>query len=119
MRTVTKNRRGFTIVEAVVALAILVLGLAFVYQSMIDSSRIGRQRGDQMQLEYLARQRLAELRVAPAGSPASLAEMAPLAMGEDAVAETAAKPRPDGALDVTVRVVRLDAQATLTGVVAP
>ena len=105
MPTVAKNRqRAFTIVEVLVALAILVFGLGAIYMHMVDADRAGRTRLQQMQLRWLAHERLAELRAAPY---ASLKNWQPgdwqVMSGNIKAVADKVEPQPDGSIDIAVK----------------
>ncbi|MCE5230172.1 prepilin-type N-terminal cleavage/methylation domain-containing protein [bacterium] len=105
MPTVTKNRqRAFTIVEVLVALAILVFGLGSIYMHMVNADRTGRTRLQQMQVRWLAQERLAELRAAPY---ASLKAWQPgdwqVMSGNIKALADKVEPQPDGSIDLTVK----------------
>lgn len=98
---------GFTMIEIIVALAILTFGVCAVYDHFLDSQQLGREQINTAQARYLALQELERLRACPY---ASLRAWTPPAKGtffpdhprftcQDHVAA-----RVDGALDLTVEV---------------
>ncbi|HOE96728.1 MAG TPA: prepilin-type N-terminal cleavage/methylation domain-containing protein [Candidatus Sumerlaeota bacterium] len=100
-------RRGFSIIEILVALAILVLAAGGVYHQFFNIDRLGRMRLNEIQGRLLAQQRLEELRALPY---ARLAEWEP---GETATplgdnlkyaARTTIEPGPGDVLKLTVMV---------------
>lgn len=125
--TVTKNRHSaFTIVEVLIAMAILVFGLGAVYARMVDADRAGHQRLERMQVRWLAYERLAELRVAPHASLKSWQPGDWLAMNERVFAKAEVEPSPDGNIEITVGAgLREDTSkepadlVTVRGMVAP
>ncbi len=127
MPTVTKNRqRGFTIVEVIVALAILVFGLGAIYGHMINSARSGQRSIQRMQSRWLAHERLAELRTAPYASLKGWTPGAPVPMSDAVKAVARVGTLPDGSIEVAVDAGVYENQAkqpdnavTVKGVVAP
>lgn len=103
MSTVTKNRhRAFTIVEVLIAMAILVFGLGGIYSLMVEADRAGHQRLERMQVRWLAHERLSELRAAPYGSLKTWQPGDWLAMNDRVFAKAEIDHSPDGNIEVKV-----------------
>lgn len=58
-----KIQRGFTLIEVMIALFVLVLGLAAVLESTSTSNRALAQQRERMLAQWVAMNRLAEVRV--------------------------------------------------------
>lgn len=133
MPTVTKNRqRAFTIVEVLVAIAILVFGLGVIYEYMVDSAQSGNRGIERMQVRWLAHERLAELRSAPYASLKAWTPGARVPMSDrlspERVCNAAAKiaTLPDGSIEISVEAAAFEKGSdkpinavTVKGVVAP
>ncbi len=69
-----RNQSAFTLVETLIATAILILGVYALYDQFIRTRDVSRAHQRQMQLQWLGRQRLEEIRAMPF---TSLAETIP------------------------------------------
>lgn len=127
MPTVTKNRqRAFTIVEVIVALAILVFGLGAIYGHMVDTARNGHRGLERMQARWLAHERLAELRSAPYASLKAWTPGDRVPMSDRVKAAARVGTLPDGSIEVAVEAGVFEKNSnqpanavTVKGVVAP
>lgn len=70
------RRRGFTVLEAVIALAILSAGISIVFRAFGSSVRLLGGLRDRLGAEIVIREKLAELRLAAAADPAALPAVA-------------------------------------------
>lgn len=99
--------RAFSIVEVLVAMAVLTFGVYAIYEQFITLRRLGDQRQPVHQARWLAHQQLEELRAAPA---AALRRWTPPAQPQAVfnhgrfVQRGAVHEREDGLLQITVRV---------------
>lgn len=127
MPTVIKNgQRAFTIVEVIVAMAILVFGLGAIYEHMVNTARNGNRGLERMQVRWLAHERLAELRSAPYDSLKTWTPGVRAPMSDRIKAGAKIGTLPDGSIEVAVEAgVFLENSnqpanaVTVKGVVAP
>jgi hypothetical protein len=103
----TKPCRGVTIVETIVALAILTFGAAAIFGTMVDSGRQGLTIESRVRRELLASQRLHEILAAPYAELAAwkpAAAPAPIAGEEPFLWQAAVERSADGLLHVKATV---------------
>lgn len=116
-RVPARSRGGFTVVELMVALAILTFGVYAIYDQFLASRDLGRRREADVRGRLLAERRLEELRAAPydelaalarAGAGASGAGFAaiPDSPGFYVAATVAGAAAGDGSLEIAVTVGR-------------
>ena len=103
-RTGRRSRHGFTLVEIIVALSMLILGAYAMYGGFINLSRNEADRLASVRARWAAHQRLEELRAAP---HAALAAWTPPATiqpvpGQPYFEQATVTPRADGALDLAI-----------------
>lgn len=102
-----KKTHGFTIVEVLVALAILVFGVYEVYAHFLDSAARGREHINDVQARFIAHQELQELLACPYDKLRTWKPPAvpnPKLTALKFIYQDTVTTRTDGLLEVTVRV---------------
>ncbi len=131
MRRSRRAQAAFTLTEVIMALAVLAIGLGFVYGRTVDLARAGNDRADTLRARWLARAELSRLQAIGfeplrAWTPGGWTEIPD---AEGFRRSSRVSPRPDGLIELTVAVAwdpppaaeeaPAGPSVTLSGVVAP